>query len=97
MKEFKGTQYPWKAEPECSNSIIIVNEEQSEVCGITADNDEDLLTELEWYNARVLAAAPELLETLQELREYICSLKITDETSALAEKSRLVILKALGE
>jgi len=67
MREFKGTPGPWTVEADSSNVISISDTNENEVASIIADNENDLLTELEWDNARLIAAAPDLLTALQEL------------------------------
>ena len=64
MDNFKGTPGPWSIIPASINSIEIVNGDVR-ICDIIAENDKDLLTELEWANARLIAAAPDLLSALQ--------------------------------
>jgi hypothetical protein len=66
MEGFKGTPGPWTFEAEASNGIIIESE-LGEVTSVIADNEDDLLTELEWDNARLIAASPDLLSALQNL------------------------------
>lgn len=77
MGEFKGTPGPWNVEAASSNSIEVVTDNEVKVCDIIADNEEDLVTELEWDNARLIAAAPDLLSALQEAKRLICSLKLS--------------------
>lgn len=64
MDNFKGTPGPWEIIAAGTNGIEIENG-CIKVCEIIAENDEDLLTELEWANARLIAAAPDLLSALQ--------------------------------
>jgi hypothetical protein len=71
MDRFKRTPGPWAKETDSINSILIVDSDQVEVCGIIATNDEDLLTEREWHNASLIAAAPDLLKALIKVRDLI--------------------------
>lgn len=105
MEEFKGTSGPWEAVADSINSVAIQTEEDgSDVALITADNEKDLLTELEWANARLIAAAPDLLAALQQLtflhaceQEGIASGQPTAEQWYRAvEEANLAIQKALG-
>lgn len=77
IKEFKGTPGPWSVEAASSNSLEVVTEHEVKICDIIADNDEDLLTELEWDNAYLIASAPDLLEALLKAKQLICSLKLS--------------------
>lgn len=65
--ERKFTPGPWMAVPVAINCIDIINSDETHVTGIVANNEEDLLTELEWANARLIAAAPDLLEAVEVL------------------------------
>lgn len=65
--ERKFTPGPWQATPTAINSIDITTDDEKFIAGIVADNEEDLLTELEWDNARLIAAAPDLLEAVEIL------------------------------
>lgn len=77
MREFKGTPGPWSVEVASLNGIEVTTEHEITVCDIIADNEDDLLTYVEWNNARLIAAAPNLLDALQEATQLICSLKLS--------------------
>jgi hypothetical protein len=65
MKEFKGTRGEWKLKPHKINNWEIVTEDQpkgfidSWCLGVSAEEAE--------ANAKLIAAAPDLLEALQEM------------------------------
>lgn len=74
--ESNFTPGPWRTAPVAINSIDIFNEEEEFIAAIPANNEEDLLTELEWANARLIAAAPDLLEALEHILPNIKALVI---------------------
>jgi len=104
MDRFKGTRGPWETEADAINSIAIISSEL-EVCSVTANNEDDLLTELEWANARLVASAPDLLEALELLvHYYMCEQEGIGsgqpsgaEWYAAVDKASAAINKALGE
>lgn len=93
MTQFKGTPGPWYCE---SNSraigpLIQGDDDQcfhmlEHVAHVEYQMDEDI----QHYNARLIAAAPELLEALQDLQARAC---IYVNTS----KAKAAIAKATGE
>jgi len=62
--EFTHTHGDWEIVPESPSSLIIQAPGKAYICEVVADNDQDLLTEKEWSNARLIAAAPEMLDML---------------------------------
>lgn len=92
MDNFKGTPGPWSIIPASSNGIEIENGD-IRICDIIAENDEDLLTELEWANARLIAAAPDLLQVCLKLQVHISERLMAKCPFGLDE----AIKKALGK
>jgi len=105
MREFKGTPGPWSVDPASSSGIEVITEHEVKVCDIIADNDEDLITELEWDNARLISAAPDLLASLQHLvhlhmceQEGISSGQPTaTQWFEAVDQASAAVNKALGE
>lgn len=82
MKKFKGTKAPWDYtvnESRCESYVSIhskgynpdendyqgENRDKTSICGIWGNiNDEDIA------NARLISAAPDMLEALQSIAEY---------------------------
>lgn len=87
MKGFKGTQGKWEVVVGDDNAPDIISDTGIEIAFTPTCNGDK--TE-QWHNANLIAAAPELLEALQDLvvrcRVYV------NTTGAQA-----AIAKALGE
>lgn len=92
MEDFKGTTGPYVAELDAVNSIVIESSFGGYVCEVIADNDDDLIEEKEWANARLLSASYEMLEALQS----ILKIPEIDQDSLEAKKAVEAINKALG-
>jgi len=95
MKDFKGTPGPWVA----ADTVI-----ESEGSCIAEINGDDTSWEQDEYNATLMAAAPELLEALQELfADYKQLADSVDagfwdlEDTEVGKKSLAAIAKALGK
>lgn len=71
MENIKVLPPVWSCEAEALNSIVIVDEQQNEIASVSASNDEDLLTDIEWENARLISAAPQLFEALLKARSAL--------------------------
>lgn len=81
MKEFKGTPGPWRLR----NRLTSIDVD------IPAEGPYDTITDIQdIHDARLIAAAPELLEALLDLEARAC---IYVNTS----KAKEAIAKALGE
>lgn len=82
------TPGPWEAEQDCANSIGIVSEE-TEVARICPEDDD--LTEQEWADARLIAAAPDLLKACKAVASFAVSWEpltpgdIAEVTAAIAK------------
>lgn len=97
MKTFKGTPGPWSVDPASTNSLEVITEHEVKVCDIIADNENDLLTELEWNNARLIAAAPEMVEALQFIITVANSRgHDQNKLKTIIEFAEIALKKALG-
>lgn len=86
MSEFKGTKWPWKVLNE--DDFIVVHENDESVTFVAACVDDE-------HDAQLIAAAPDLLEALQEvLYELSTAREVHDGTIRQADAA---IAKALGE
>ncbi|WP_219495486.1 hypothetical protein [Proteus terrae] len=87
--EFKHSPAPWRCHdkrPNCSGYSIVGNDGQ--YIGFVGDSDELSPTDT---NAHLIAAAPELLEALQEI---VGNHYLSDKAQSMATKA---ISKALGQ
>ncbi|USR61592.1 hypothetical protein NFJ01_04175 [Lelliottia amnigena] len=114
MSEFKGTPGPWFVEDDRwtdGDTANITSDYRSEnsmlpiaqVCGGGSESGFDGIFSLEQkYNAKLMASAPELLESLHEMvaivkkNSYPCPDK-PNSNYARAEAAEVVIAKALGK
>ena len=93
MTQFKGTPGPWRVS-EKRGDLIDIRHENNEP-GAMSLNLAQIVARQSWLkeaeaNAQLIAAAPELLEALQDLQARAC---IYVNTS----KAKAVINKATGE
>ena len=93
MTQFKGTPGPWRVS-EKRGDLIDIRHENNEP-GAMSLNLAQVVARQSWLkeaeaNARLIAAAPELLEALQDLQARAC---IYVNTS----KAKAFIAKATGE
>ena len=93
MAQFKGTPGPWRVS-EKRGDLIDIRHENNEP-GAMSLNLAQVVVRQSWLkeaeaNAQLIAAAPELLEALQDLQARAC---IYVNTS----KAKAVINKATGE
>lgn len=96
MSEFKGSKSPWwiSGESEKWNRIVDANGDLITTC-FAMQNEDDA-------NAKLIAAAPELLEALQNLkREVVLSdidlAYIESHFRPHIDRARAAIAKALGQ
>lgn len=104
MKEFKGTPGPWRVS-EKRGDFIDIRHNNNEP-GAMSLNLAHIVSRLSWLkeaeaNAHLIAAAPELLEALQEILDVYGDTgaanfwSINESVSGI--KARTAINKALGE
>lgn len=108
MSEFKGTKGPWSfehnsASDEVTFCINVVAGEVSDICYLQS-NEEYLPSWVHTVaNANLIAAAPELLEALQEVVKAMRQYEMDVGESApykhrmMMEKAELALSKALGQ
>lgn len=109
MSEFKGTPGPWGASgklyiEELEEEVLPVDAQGKEVAYVPFRRGEYKVTGE--ANARLIAAAPELLEALLKLDSYLDfhmpiadGVPLFDDTSGIniaMEEARTAIAKALG-
>ena len=100
MKEFKGTKGEWKYD-EFTRAIGIVSRDNDQSYGMVCDEVarvEFIDGQTEKYNAKLIEAAPEMLDILIQSLPYLQECAKKDghafATFNLADK---IIKKALGE
>ena len=101
MTQFKGTPGPWRVS-EKRGDLIDIRHENNEL-GAMSLNLAQVVARQSWLkeaeaNARLIAAAPELLEALQLCEEFMSQLPSTGfDGLARIEFARAAIAKATGE
>ncbi|MCU6241169.1 hypothetical protein [Enterobacter asburiae] len=95
MKSFEGSPAPWRINGIDYHDYGLIDAEGGEIMLLKADCEQDD------HNATLIAAAPDLLNELQKLREYVINVCDVDEEDCHIEhplmSSRAAISKALGE
>ena len=103
MKEFKGTPGPWFAD-KTSRAVGPVSHDDNQSYGILipvawVEFDQDV--GIQASNQRLIAAAPELLEALRQLRDYVEDVCAVSSSDCYKEHPLMLataaINKALGE
>ena len=64
----KTTKSPWISKKDSANSIEVMGPNGNQICQLISE-DDDFINEECHANARLIAAAPELFETLQNIIE----------------------------
>ncbi len=98
MQEFKGTPGPWRLEEEDSSdhgidAVSAIDPKdglQFEVCEVWGIDHDMSICEVSRSNARLIAAAPDLLEALMELVDK------SPLDSSYLQNARAAIAKALN-
>ena len=101
MKEFKGTKGEWGFDS-FSRSVGIVSRDPDQSYGMVCEEFahlEFIDGKTEKANGELIAAAPELLEVLQEFLSYEDPYKERDfrEVEKSVNKAKEIIKRALGE
>lgn len=99
MKEFKGTPCPWRVSEKRGDLIDIRHNNNG--IGAISINLAHVVARQSWLkeaeaNANLIAAAPELLEALQETIDEI-GFWMSQQNPELKKKIEAAIKKALGE
>lgn len=103
MKEFKGTPGPWVAD-KTSRAVGPISRDDDQSYGIlipVAWVEFETEVEIQASNQNLIAAAPELLEALRQLRDYVedvCAVSSYDcDKEHPLMLATAAINKALGE
>lgn len=103
MKEFKGTPGPWVAD-KTSRAVGTISRDDDQSYGIlipVAWVEFDTELEIQESNQNLIASAPDLLEALRQLRDYVedvCAVSSSDcDKEHPLMLATAAINKALGE
>ena len=89
--ETKHTPGPWVADgSEITTETWVCGADGKRICTMRPSFAD-------WSNARLIAAAPELLEALMDALKDLEALSQWDNASACARKARAAIAKATGK
>ncbi|ELY4601548.1 hypothetical protein SM003_004238 [Cronobacter malonaticus] len=92
MKEFKGTPGPWTGK-----DVGICRQDRAGLqLGFIMTHDENRVAECA-ANARLIAAAPDLLEALQDFVDLFPDVIDGDAIMPALDKAYAAIAKAIGE
>jgi hypothetical protein len=92
MSEFKGTKGPWFEHREGSSTVYVEAKLRDGVIQeVAACGPTEAGSEAQSANARLIAAAPDLLEAL------IAVVRVADRATDEFDMARAAIAKALGE
>ncbi|MCM7422331.1 hypothetical protein M8R61_21245 [Enterobacter hormaechei] len=98
MKEFKGSPAPWSViDDHPGKACFDIHGEHGDIYITVYRIDENRAS----HNAHLIAAAPDLLNELQRLRDYVINICGVDDGDCDSEhplmSSKAAICKALGE
>ncbi|USB65900.1 hypothetical protein [Klebsiella pneumoniae] len=96
MEEFKGTRGPWFSDN--TRAIGPISTEDDQSYGMVTPVgwvEFDPEIEVQVANQKMMAAAPELLESLRECMEHM--IWMSDEAKQCYARAEAVIAKALGK
>ena len=96
MIETKHTPRPWRVQA-TGHSFVVEEHTHTEAISVDANGNPCRWSEYTEANARLIAAAPELLEALQRLSAQCERLRMAWQLESDAERNaRVVIAKAIG-
>lgn len=101
MKNFKGTPGPWEANEMVGISAAITHRNPAAI-GVPGPTLAKVIIrysalEQGQANLKVIAAAPELLDCLMKVTEYLEDVAVYEDAQAVINSARAAINKALGE
>lgn len=100
MSEFKGTPGPWFIDANDVGARWNIDAENGESVALSHQVSKDKDWEKRDANTRLIAAAPELLDTLRQLRDYVQDMYGDSYEDCLPDHpmmlAKSVIEKALG-
>ncbi|EGT4354718.1 hypothetical protein ACM917_002316 [Cronobacter sakazakii] len=96
MKDFKGSAGPWSAhdDEESMATSVVMNDFGDILCVVGTFMTS---TEEDYANANLIAAAPDLLEALQEFVDLFPDVIDGDAIMPALDKGYAAIAKAIGE
>ncbi|EJB8470198.1 hypothetical protein MW376_000223 [Citrobacter freundii] len=99
MSEFKGTPGPWFEHREGFSTVYVeARLRQGVIQEVAACGPTESGQEAQYANARLIAVAPELLESLQQCVEWLdIHAHACSSESICADEAKLIIAKALGK
>ena len=96
MIETKHTPWPWRVQA-TGHSFVVEEHTHTEAISVDENGNPCRWSEYTEANARLIAAAPELLEALQRLSAQCERLRMAWQLESDAERTaRVVIAKATG-
>lgn len=101
MKEFKGTPGPWEANERIGISAAITHANPAGI-GVPAPTIARVIIrysalEQGQANLKLIAAAPELLDCLMKVTEYLDNVAVYEDAQPVINSAQAAINKALGE
>lgn len=90
MKEFKGTKGPWQLTSTPTGKQKVTDSNGFSIC------TSPFATSADRYNAHLIAAAPELLETAQFALKHIYDNSLENQLPRSTRQLQAAINKALG-
>lgn len=91
----KHTPGPWYWAPKADGAVFIKSDDTRPLHKTVAQVASNELSAME-ANARLIAAAPELLEALRDVTEYLENNRVTAREAALLRSATAAIDKAEG-
>ena len=93
----RPTEGKWKSQKDSINSIEVIDRDCSQIAVLMLD--EAIVEDEQFANARLIAAAPELLEALKQLLEacYIADANEEFIDGSFLDEAKSTIVKAEGK